>query len=315
MAGKYEDLLKLAQATEERSGVPNMPAANPLQGLLQILSSVAQQTGNPNTERGQVMSGAGSSYLTGLNTRNKQQFFSEVSNISRAQADPAQKIQALVQLQAMHGTDYGLGLEDIVKQFTELRNQDVTMRGQDINAAGQEWKPKTMEEALRLKEAEAGMKPASQGQETTALYASRIKQANEQFDQMADYINSLSVVGTAANKAAPNFLKSGPWQSYEQSQRNFLNAVLRRESGAVISPSEFAEGRLQYFPQPGDKPKVIAQKRANRDLVMKNFIKAAGRAYEPYESASPAGLPATPKGAAFFSPSTKKFYDAQGNEL
>ncbi|HYE22719.1 MAG TPA: hypothetical protein VD998_03975, partial [Verrucomicrobiae bacterium] len=81
----------------------------------------------------------------------------------------------------------------------------------------------------------------------------------------------------------PSWLQGSDMQSYQQAQRNFLNAVLRRESGAVISPSEFAEGRKQYFPQPGDKPAVIAQKKANRDLVMKNFIKSSGNAYTPYQ--------------------------------
>jgi len=125
-------------------------------------------------------------------------------------------------------------------------------------------------------------KPPTAAQETTALYASRLKQANGIFDQMESYINNLPVVGTKMNELAPNFMKSDDYQSYEQAQRNFLNAVLRRESGAVISPTEFAEGKKQYFPQPGDGPQVLAQKKANRDLVMQSFIKSSGSAYVPY---------------------------------
>ena len=73
-------------------------------------------------------------------------------------------------------------------------------------------------------------------------------------------------------------------------QRNFLNAVLRRESGAVISPTEFAEGRAQYFPQQGDKPAVLKQKKANRDLVQQNFIRGAGRAYQTYQETDPSNV-------------------------
>lgn len=276
MAGKYEDLLKLAQAQEQRSGVPAAPPQGGMEGMLQNLAAIAMNTGNPNTERGRAMAGGGQTYLTGLNSRNKQMFFNTVGQISSAPIEPAKKIELLIGLQAQHGTDYGLGLNDIVKSFSELGKQN-------IDAAGQEWKPKTKEDAIAFEEAKAGFKPPTQAQETTALYAGRMKQAYDQFEGMSDYIDNLPVIGTAINKAAPNFMKSAEWQSYEQAQRNFLTAVLRRESGAVISPTEFAEGRQQYFPMPGDKPAVLAQKKANRDLVVKNFIKAAGRAYEPYQ--------------------------------
>jgi len=59
-----------------------------------------------------------------------------------------------------------------------------------------------------------------------------------------------------------------PQQQVEQAQRNFINAILRRESGAVISPGEFQNAALQYFPQPGDTPEVIAQKKRNRELTI-----------------------------------------------
>lgn len=126
-------------------------------------------------------------------------------------------------------------------------------------------------------------KPPTMAQETTGLYAGRIKQANEVFDSMEEYLNDMPIVGTAMSKIVPNWAKDGKFQAYDQAKRNFLNAVLRRESGAVISPSEFVSGDQQYFPQPGDKPEVLSQKKANRDLVMKNFIKSAGSAYVEYE--------------------------------
>ena len=75
-----------------------------------------------------------------------------------------------------------------------------------------------------------------------------------------------------AGALMPNVLKSEERQKYEQAQRNFINAVLRRESGAVISDEEFANARLQYFPQPGDSQGVIAQKKQNRNTVVSNLF-------------------------------------------
>jgi hypothetical protein len=69
-------------------------------------------------------------------------------------------------------------------------------------------------------------------------------------------------------------------QKAEQAQRNFVNAVLRQESGAAIADTEFANAKKQYFPQPGDGPDVIAQKAANRKTVIAGFRNNAGNALQ-----------------------------------
>ena len=60
-------------------------------------------------------------------------------------------------------------------------------------------------------------------------------------------------------------------QKVEQAQRDFINAALRVESGASISPSEFENARKQYFPQPGDSAAVIEQKRQNRETEIQSL--------------------------------------------
>lgn len=67
-------------------------------------------------------------------------------------------------------------------------------------------------------------------------------------------------------------------QKVEQAQRDFINAVLRQESGAVISPEEFNNARKQYFPQPGDSKAVIEQKARNRQRAIEGFKVGAGPA-------------------------------------
>lgn len=79
------------------------------------------------------------------------------------------------------------------------------------------------------------------------------------------------VIGGAAGAAA-NWMLTEEGQQAEQAQRDFLNAVLRRESGAVISPAEFSNGAKQYFPQPNDKPGQIAQKKRNRQLAVEGIL-------------------------------------------
>lgn len=119
MANKLEDLMKLAQNQQNTSGEPQLEPPNQMQGLLQTLAAIAQRTGNPNSERGQIVADLGNTYNTGINQRNKQSFMQTVGQISQAKVDPVQKINALIALKAQHGQDYGLGIDQIVKQFSE----------------------------------------------------------------------------------------------------------------------------------------------------------------------------------------------------
>ncbi len=71
------------------------------------------------------------------------------------------------------------------------------------------------------------------------------------------------------------------FQQYDQAQRNFINAVLRRESGAVISDAEFENARKQYFPQPNDDALAVAQKAQHRRRVIEEFAGGAGQDWRP----------------------------------
>jgi hypothetical protein len=90
-------------------------------------------------------------------------------------------------------------------------------------------------------------------------------------------LEAVPIVGSSLGTIA-NATQSPEQQQVEQAQRNFVNAVLRRESGAVISDAEFDNARKQYFPQPGDSAAVIKQKKANRDTVIRGFADEAGPA-------------------------------------
>lgn len=125
-------------------------------------------------------------------------------------------------------------------------------------------------------------KPLTEVQGKAVMFGTRAAQAHNILDEVgpnykpvivstmhgAEQIPGVNMVVNAA--AGPNE------QRVAQAQRNFINAVLRQESGAAINQSEFNNARIQYFPQPGDGPEAIAQKRANRELVIQGFGTVAG---------------------------------------
>lgn len=97
---------------------------------------------------------------------------------------------------------------------------------------------------------------------------------------MADTPLIGGMLGTMAN----NRLSDADQQA-EQAQRDFINAVLRQESGAAIGASEFDNAEKQYFPQPGDSKAVIQQKANARKITIQGLKRNAGN------SAFTAGAP------------------------
>jgi hypothetical protein len=64
-------------------------------------------------------------------------------------------------------------------------------------------------------------------------------------------------------------------QKAEQAERDFVNAVLRLESGAAIGKDEFDNARKQYFPQPFDSAAVKKQKAENRQRAIEGLMSNA----------------------------------------
>lgn len=83
-------------------------------------------------------------------------------------------------------------------------------------------------------------------------------------------------VGNAALRA---FLSEDTLKA-DQAQRDFINAILRRESGAVISDSEFDNANKQYFDQVNDPDSVKRQKALNRKLAIEGLRTASGKLSE-----------------------------------
>lgn len=142
-----------------------------------------------------------------------------------------------------------------------------------------------------------GNKPLTEFQGKSTGFGMRAENASGIIDQVGRNgevqpsllkraFESVPLVGGGLGMLA-NKTQSPEQQQIEQAQRDFVNAVLRQESGAAISGSEFDNAKLQYFPQPGDSPKVIAQKKANREMAINGFRISAGPGAKNFGGAQP----------------------------
>jgi hypothetical protein len=144
---------------------------------------------------------------------------------------------------------------------------------------------------------DGGQGPATKGMDVAGLSKWEKAKAN------------LPGAGKYYNPNDPEF------QKYDQAKRDFINAQLRRESGAAIAPSEFENADKQYFPVPGDTPEVVAQKRANRRASIEAQGREGGPSYRPKATFMEDGSigpyrPQARPGSQSGGPITKQQYDA-----
>ena len=169
----------------------------------------------------------------------------------------------------------------------------VTMRGQDMTDA-------RVREQLEQQRQTAKAPTEFQGK--SAAFGVRAAEADKVLSGLTGKYSparvnaklsaqDLPLVGGISGVLANSLLGEND-QMAEQAQRDFINAVLRQESGAAIGESEFLNARRQYFPQAGDTDAVIAQKARNRQLAIQGFQTNAGRAaiQPPAASQADAGI-------------------------
>lgn len=142
--------------------------------------------------------------------------------------------------------------------------------------------------------------PPTEGERTAANYYGRMEEAEKLIGgykpATGDYIAALNMMeGGPIRSGAANAMMSPEGQQFYQAAADWVRAKLRKESGAVISPSEMAQEIKTYFPMPGDGEAVIRQKKKARDQATKGMRDMGGRAVVA-PNAAPAESNADPLG-------------------
>ena len=141
---------------------------------------------------------------------------------------------------------------------------------------------------IRMKEANAILEPLEKaGTKNTGLISGVVGGTLGLTPYLGDKLESAT--GSVFN-ALPQILGglSPEQQQVAQARINFITAVLRKESGASISPGEFATAEKNYFPKPGDSDAVIAQKQKARQTAIKAMEIQAGPGAKNIQAVKPA---------------------------
>lgn len=114
-----------------------------------------------------------------------------------------------------------------------------------------------------------GNKPLTEGQSKDTVYATRAAGALPIIDQFGSALTDpiqrvmgADPTGIIRGNQTPEF------QQAQQAGLEFLQAILRKDTGAAITPAETAEYGKVYLPVPGDSPELLEQKRISRQRAL-----------------------------------------------
>ena len=194
--------------------------------------------------------------------------------------DQAQKL-SMVQAGVIPSGDLEQDFQSVADIASQKRDRAERMAKMQEEKAAFEaierGKPVEETRAYKMAQAKAGASPIKQNQWTAAGYAKRAELAER---ELKPFESVGSEMAYSITSKIPDAVKSEEIKGFEQAKRNFISAVLRKESGAAISPQEFLTEDKKYFPQPSDTPRLLRQKARARKQAFLNLKAEAGRAYE-----------------------------------
>lgn len=108
-------------------------------------------------------------------------------------------------------------------------------------------------------------RPLTEAQSKDAVYATRAEGALPLLDQFGDAL--ADPIQRAAEYDPTGVLRGQQTPEFQQARQagdEFLQAILRKDTGAAITTGEMESYGRTYLPMPGDGPQVLAQKKVAR---------------------------------------------------
>lgn len=194
------------------------------------------------------------------------------------------KGQAELKLKAL---DQQLKVSADVREQEKLEETKRHNRATEANA----------KEAQRIKA--ENEKPLTESQGNAVAFGMRASEMHKTLDSMEAAGYDPTGIRAAKDNASvggalTNWLASDKGQAYSNASKNFVAAILRKESGAQISESEWRSGTQLYIPLPGDSKDVLNQKRRNRELAVEALQAQAGKGATKIPAAGAIGAPSIP---------------------
>ena len=317
--------------------IPENKPQNRFKNLLGIMAdsaaSAASINADPSTELGDILGRAGNTYLLNRTNQAKMAFYRQVGAIAQDQnVTPEQKINLLVGLTTQHGTDYGLGVKEVVdiytkqmesqvKQFQQMQQMPLNQARTDYYQAKANQQP-SMSPSLQKAKDERVASIIQMSEENPGKIQ-RLEDADSFLKTLPKLMQGRTgaINIKAMQEADPTNPMLTQWQNLKSVLTEAQLDYVANTKGAV------SDREMALFGQAVANDDLISVARlAPQIKKLKNSIvarqNAAIRTFKQLYNEDPeqfaqfqGGNNMPPAGAAFYSPSTQKYYDAQGNEI
>jgi hypothetical protein len=181
---------------------------------------------------------------------------------------------------------------DFVNQITPAKQAELDLKKQELALHGAKF-------AFEKEQAAGGAK-LTESQSNATGFGVRAKESNAILNQLegkgvqhpgfirqtaTGAVQNVPIIGKSLENAVGSTLNVLPsaiggtnadQQAFLAAKKNFITAILRKESGATIQPSEFADEEKKYFAQIGDDPAVVRQKQHARETAIQALKFQAG---------------------------------------
>lgn len=286
------------------------PAAQPTaqpQGRPPISPQLLAALGNPYLPAGHASI---ASHLVTNALSPEKQTFQTLPNGDILALDPTGRMQPRVVYNAPKNPTFGVigeengdkqhGWIDPAKRTIEPyqlpgagKSPTITMPDGKVLTVPQGMDPKKFKEHVTTATADSMAGKLTEVQANATQFANRMEDAEKNVQKFATSAHGWEgTKGAAARwvsdsayspvgRGAVNWAVPDKFLNYEQSKSQFITALLRKESGAAISPHEFQRYDHEFFPQLGDPKEAIAQKAQARKVAIDAMKKGAGPVYQP----------------------------------
>ncbi len=244
-------------------------------------------------------------YLARQNSKDQQsglqlsvmQHLNDKYMAGQANKDRMQEQAALAQQKAQEDRQFKMAEGEKDRQFKREMSQNSADLRRDMIAAKP---PKNTAE-----------------EKNSAYHASRAADAVDLLSQIEKSGYDPADYGRAARNMRIPLIGATPLanqddRAYKQAQEEFIASVLRKESGAAVSPQEFERYSTIYFPAAGDNEQIIKQKSVARDRAVQNLKEMAGAAYDPAKRTQFAYKPEGQAGTAIAAPAKVRVKSPDG---
>ena len=218
-----------------------------------------------------------SEIMAGVNPRQPAPYVNSADRVQGFQADKAQDLlnrYKIAQQKSSVLSDYQASKDRQATEGNKLAWEKEKLGIQNKNDLALEAAKAKTKDATDITKKPAGT------QYTAGTFALRAEQAEDVFKDLESKNYNRANRWEEVSSKLPGEVQSEELRNQSQAERNFVNAILRKESGAAISPAEFVNAIQQYFPRPGDTPSTLKQKAENRAIATSGLKTEAGSAYD-----------------------------------